>query len=158
MMPLKMLRNPSLLALLLLFPLGVWAQGTPPPEDTPIWQTLTRIEWRFEYNEELEYELGFPIWTPAIQALEGKEITITGFIIPIDVDGDYVVLSMNPYAACFFCGAAGPETVMEVYLKNSNQRLKRDDLVTLTGRLELNGNDFEHLIYRLKAAEITKAH
>ena len=55
---------------------------------------------------------------PSLTPFEGIEVMITGYMIPVDPMGISYVLSMNPNAMCFFCGGAGPETVMEVYSKD----------------------------------------
>ena len=48
--------------------------------------------------------------------LPGKEIVIKGYIIPVEGYKSHkeFILSAFPYNMCFFCGGAGPETVMEV--------------------------------------------
>ena len=83
-----------------------------------IWKTLTKIGWKNEFNEYIGTEIQLPIFSDEVNALNGKEIIIQGFILPLDLtDGNYLILSAFPYASCFFCGNAGPETVMEVYMK-----------------------------------------
>ena len=52
---------------------------------------------------------------------------------------------------CFFCGGAGPETVMEVYAKTPVKFTS--EAVTLRGKLELNADDVNRLIYSLTEAE-----
>ena len=79
-----------------------------------------------------------PKFSKVVKALEGQEITIKGYILPLDVDGTHYVLSANPYSACFFCGGAGPESVMELWLVNYDKRYKTDDVVTFKGVLMLN--------------------
>lgn len=93
-----------------------------------------------------------PTFGEKVLALEGKEITIEGYVIPLDFQGNYIVLSANPYETCFFCGGAGPETVMEVYLKNKKKI--KSKMITVKGILELNKGDLEHLTYILKDAVV----
>jgi len=64
---------------------------------------------------------------------------------------NYFVLSAYPYNLCYFCGNAGPETVMEVYMKNTIQYSSRP--ITVKGKLVLNQSDFDMLIYQLKEAK-----
>jgi hypothetical protein len=84
--------------------------------------------------------------------LDGKEVIIKGFILPVDTDGDYMVLSALPMSQCFFCGGAGPETVMEVALSKNKNLLNKE--VTLKGKLKLNKDDFLKLIYKLENVEL----
>ncbi|MEM6963324.1 MAG: DUF3299 domain-containing protein, partial [Bacteroidota bacterium] len=64
------------------------------------------------------------------------------------------VLSKNPNSSCFFCGGAGPETVLELELKPSAiERYEVDDLKTFKGILKLNKINDKHLTYLLTDAE-----
>jgi hypothetical protein len=98
-----------------------------------------------------------PVFSPEIIALNGQEIRVTGYMVPLTVHNvgtDFLVLSAYPVRSCFFCGGAGPETVMEVYPKNGDKNYLMER-ISFTGRLELNADDPEHLIYLLKNAEIS---
>lgn len=54
-------------------------------------------------------------------------------------------------ASCFFCGGAGPETIIEVIFKKKPP-FKTDQIVEITGILELNADDVDHCNYILKEA------
>ena len=56
-----------------------------------------------------------------------------------------------PITCVFFCGAAGPETVMEVYAEAPIEYTAAE--VTIRGTLQLNDNDINRLIYALIDAE-----
>ena len=90
----------------------------------------------------------------SVQKLAGKEISITGYMIPMDPMGITYVLSRNPNASCFFCGGAGPETVLQLNLKPSAvKRYETDDRVTFKGILTLHEKDIHTLTYVLEDAE-----
>ena len=55
---------------------------------------------------------------------------------------------------CFFCGGAGPETVMEVEALEPVEYTAEQ--VTLTGKLTLNDSDINRLMYLIKDAKLTK--
>ena len=116
------------------------------------WETLSQVEFDYSYSEELNQWLGKPKFDASLQALDGQEVEITGYVLPMDVDGEYYVLSANPYVSCFFCGGAGPESVMELRLKKKNTRFGMDEYLTFKGKLKLNDRDFE-LTYILEEAE-----
>lgn len=60
--------------------------------------------------------------------------------------------SAYPYNMCFFCGGAGPETVMEV---TANDPVKYStSRITLRGKLQLNDADINKLMYQLTDAEL----
>lgn len=88
--------------------------------------------------------------------MDGKVVQIRGYIIPVDVVQDYYVLSANPYSSCFFCGQAGPESVMEIQLKKSYDGLRMDKIVTFKGKLRLNADDIYQLNYVLEDAEVVE--
>ena len=79
---------------------------------------------------------------------------MTGFVIPID-NTNYA-LSKNVFASCFFCGKAGPETIMGIKFRNQKTKLKTDQYVTLEGTLRLNDADVEDWIYHIEDAVIVK--
>jgi hypothetical protein len=118
-----------------------------------LWQTLLKVKWHQKYSKELKTNIDYPEFTAEIKALNGKEITISGYIVPIDMyggDGSYFVLSAYPASSCFFCGAAGPESVMEVYpLKKG---VFQGSKFTVKGKLKLNADNPDHLIYVLEGA------
>lgn len=89
-----------------------------------------------------------------IQQLNGKEVIIQGYILPLDETGGYYVLSRNPYSTCFFCGAAGQESVMELKLEKP-QRYSMDQVVTFRGILTLD-NRAMSLNYHLSNARQVK--
>ena len=75
-------------------------------------------------------------------------------MIPLDPMGISYVLSQNPNSSCFFCGGAGPETVLELELKPSAiKRYEVDSVVEFKGVLKLNKIDDKHLTYVLLDAE-----
>ncbi|MEZ4684514.1 MAG: hypothetical protein R3B47_00150 [Bacteroidia bacterium] len=60
-----------------------------------------------------------------IRRLEHKLVSIRGYVIPLDIDGNSYMLSALPNASCFFfCGKAGMESVMELRLKKAIENLK----------------------------------
>ena len=83
-----------------------------------------------------------------------SEVYITGYLIPIDAMGLTYALSRNPNASCFFCGGAGPETVLLLRIAPSSyKRYKTDERLTFAGTLRLNENDLNSFIYVLEGAE-----
>jgi hypothetical protein len=97
-----------------------------------------------------------------VRALEGTEITLKGFFLPADVSGNVIVLSFMPMAMCFFCSGAGIESVVEIHSipqqQNRFRRLRTDDFIEIRGKLKLNPDDMEHLIYILEDAELIKVY
>lgn len=78
-----------------------------------------------------------------------------GHYIPFDlVTRNAVVISKHPYAACFFCGGAGPESVVEVVFKVKKAKFKMDQVVTVKGKLKLNDSDVDRMTFILQEATV----
>lgn len=120
----------------LLLPLRVAAQ-------MPItWETLEDVKFQHKYDVSRNVWSTTAKFGPKVKAVEGKQIKITGYMIPLDVNGGQYVLSALPYSACFFCGGGGRETVMELWLVKTKRRYSVDDRVTLTGILRTNTEEY----------------
>jgi len=115
-----------------------------------IWNKLTNIEWEIRYSKVYDAEIGFPKFSKEVQALNGKEVTVKGYILPLDTDDGSVLISSLPYSQCFFCGGAGIETVMAVFMKNPRKFNMEE--ATFKGKLELNDGE-TGLIYNLREAK-----
>lgn len=118
------------------------------------WETLSKITYEKSFDEY--GELFVPKFSAEIKALEGKEITLPGYIIPFEgmFKPDHIIISSLPIAACFFCGSGGPETVAEVYLAKPIKYTASS--VKVTGTLVLNDADFNQLMYVLKNARLVE--
>lgn len=125
-------------------------------KDSNIWTTLSKITFRKEYDEMLGFKVDVPVFGQEVKALADKEVVIKGYIIPVEGYKSHkeFVFSAYPYNMCFFCGGAGPETVMEVF---SNEPVKYTaEPIVLRGKLELNSSDINRLMYILKDAELAQ--
>ena len=120
------------------------------------WRQLKEITFEKKYDAEQELTFKIPQFSKTLGKLEGKTVSIQGYLIPVDVHSNYYVLSANPFSACYFCGNAGPETVMELHLGDSYSDLRMDQWITVEGILELNADDPYKLPYILRDAEITE--
>jgi len=118
----------------------------------PIWKTLGKITYVKEYDDFLGFKVDKPIFSQDVKDLEGQEITVKGFIIPVEGYKSHTefVFSAFPYNMCFFCGGAGPETVMEVYARGPIEYTAEP--ITIKGTLRLNSDDINRLMYALEDA------
>lgn len=144
------MKKTLLTALCLLLAYGLIAQNNDPRK---IWATLGHVTFNGG-NDVLTMNIAPPTYSKEILALEGKEIIIKGYIIPMDFGDSYIVISSSPFATCFFCGGAGPETVMEVYLKAGKK--PKGEQITVKGRLKINRGEIEHLTYMLENAAVVE--
>ncbi len=140
--------------ILLFFLIGLFQVGQ--SQKIITWDVLKNVEFDEVWSEEFQAYYMVPKFGKTIQALDGKEVQIRGFIIPVDIVQDYYVLSANPYSSCFFCGQAGPESVMEVQMVKQYDGLRMDQVLTFKGVLRLNVDDIYQLNYILEEAEVVE--
>lgn len=121
-----------------------------------IWKTLGKVTYKKEYDEMLGFKVDVPIFGAEVTKLEGQEVTVKGYIIPVEGFKSHkeFVFSAFPYSMCFFCGGAGPETVMEVKAKSPISFTA--DPITIKGTLHLNAKDVNKLMYSLSDAQLVK--
>ncbi|AKA36257.1 hypothetical protein [Flagellimonas lutaonensis] len=115
------------------------------------WEDFADVNFEPVYNKKYDVHFLMPKFGEKIQSYRGKKISITGYFLDISGTGEVFLVSQNPMASCFFCGAAGPETIIEVDFKEKPP-FRTDQVVTVTGVLELNRNDVDHCNYILKEA------
>ena len=118
------------------------------------WETLADVEFTDKYMEDVDEYFLYPHFGPRVKQLEGQEVILKGFILAIDPSEGYYILSKGPFASCFFCGAGGPETVVELNLKSEKDFFSMDELVTMKGVLILNPDDIYQCNYIFKSAEV----
>ncbi len=114
------------------------------------WEIFANTQFKLELVEELGFEIEMPIFDEEVIKKDGKEITLTGFYLPIKLDDDRILISQLPYANCFFCGGGGgQETIAEVVFKTPPRRFRIDELLTVKGRLKLNVHDYDHPVFMI---------
>jgi len=117
------------------------------------WKTLSDVKFEKKWDDQEGMYVLYPSFGNSVKNLEGKEIRISGYVIPVDYNENFYVLSAFPYSSCFFCGGAGPESVMSLKFKNKSERFKTDTRIEVTGTLELNSSDIYEMNYILRDAE-----
>jgi hypothetical protein len=129
------------------------AQTTPTES---VWKTLAKITYKKEYDDFLGFKIDKPVFSEEIKALDGKEVTVKGFVIPVEGYKSHkeFIFSAFPYSMCFFCGGAGPESVMEVEAAEPVEYSAES--IVLKGKLKLNSDDVNKLMYSLIEARLVK--
>jgi len=156
-----MIRMKSLAVTSFLLPCLLFASTATLPAQEPLsWKTLADVTFEKSYDAEAGMEGLKATFGEGPLACEGKEVTIRGFIIPGQITKGIYFLSQYPNYTCFFCGGAGPETIIELRTKpdRSGRRphFAMDDELTFRGILRLNPDDFRYTSYILEEAEAVK--
>ena len=119
-------------------------------EETNYWRTLEDVTFAQKEVEGIPME--YPTFGKIVKQAEGEIIALRGYIMPLEISGvNKFILSAYPYSNCYFCGGAGPETVIEVTARN--KIYYRSKPVLIKGKLRLNGSDPHHMTYLLDDAE-----
>ncbi len=116
---------------------------------TNTWQVLAKVAYKKAYDDLLGIAVDKPIFSQDVRKLEGSRIRLSGYIIPTDGFKSHkeFVFSAFPYSSCFFCGQAGPETVVEIEARQPIDYMS--DIIVLEGVLHLNTKDVNRLMYHL---------
>lgn len=127
--------------------------STPYIQEHNFWHVLAQVS--FEKSRDKDgYEIEKPVFSKELKGFHQKKVQIKGYIIPVEEvgGGGKFMLSLYPFNLCYFCGAAGPETVVEVETTEKIKFTTRQ--ITLEGVLNLNEKDPDHHIYILKSAAL----
>ena len=119
------------------------------------WSSFELLQFEEVFDKESSMWMQVPKWTEKDRQLDGKLVEITGYVIALDVLSDEYALSAFPFASCFFCGAAGPESVMELKLKNKVKYLT-DEVHTFQGILKLNEGAYNFPLTLLNAKSLNE--
>lgn len=142
-----------------LFPIMYMAAMSVFAQQKVTYKGLPSIVWPKLYNITYQKSGDYdkPIFTKEVKDLSNKIVTLPGYMVPFEsgMTGNHFILSSLPLNACFFCGVGGPETVIEVFLKNSISYT--DKPVELKGKLILNDKDPDKMVYVLEEAEFLGA-
>ena len=139
----------------LLFGVLVGSSGIMFSQDNLDWAMLADVTYSTQFDEQTQSVIMVPEYGVPLVALNDQEVEIKGYIIPLDTEGKQYILSAFPFSACFFCGNAGKESVMELMLASEGQTFKTDQIASFKGILKLNYGDFG-LNYTLDNAEVVE--
>ena len=162
----------------LIFPAYALEQAEPDPEmvetlveyidqyvDIPAgaldWKVLgTTEETQFPTKDDngIEYTYTKPVFPPAVTALDGTDITIKGFMFPLEESEAQAHFLIGPFpVSCPYHYHVGPALVIEVKMGKGKINFTEEPII-IKGRLQLVPDDPEFgTFYRLlDAAEMKK--
>lgn len=121
------------------------------------WEVLTDVSFEQKYDKTIKMYWLVPTFGKLPKAHEKKTVIMEGYFIPINRENNFYVLSRFPYSSCFFCGAAGPESVVELQInKKYVEHIRMDERIQFKGTFVLNASDYDHCNYILKEARPLK--
>lgn len=120
------------------------------------WKVFDRVKFVSKYSSFYNEYFLYPQFDSGTRQHEGHEIELKGYYVPFDLENaKSIVVSRYPYASCFFCGGAGPESVAEVVFSDRKPKFKADQLITVKGKLKLNDRDVTRMSFILENATVT---
>ncbi len=144
------MKNATRVLFLLLLSYAAFSQSTPEG-----WALFAKTKFETKFNDKSNEYFLYPVFSPEAKATIGKEVSLEGYYMPIEIENNaYIILSKYPYSQCFFCGAAGPETICEVKFKDKVGKFELDQFLHVKGKLKLNEADIDHTNFIIEDAVI----
>lgn len=125
------------------------AQTQLPQARTPLWATLRLTRIRVDDARGL-FSAVHP---PVVKALVGKNVTLAGFVMPLDAAtrGNHFLLSKYT-PVCAFCPPGEPNEVVEV--RTAQPIVFSARMVSVTGRFALQNNGENGLFFQMTGASV----
>jgi uncharacterized protein len=114
--------------------------------DDFIWKSF--LQCKLNSDPNLSYNITY---TPEVKEMNGKEITVSGFMVPLEAKENFRHFLLSRRApTCAFCPPADPNEVVEVF--TAKPLRWREDLVTCSGTLVLPNDGKGGIFFQLKDA------
>lgn len=118
------------------------------------WKSLSETSFSEYFNETKNIWTLEGVFPVSIRKLNGSDVKITGYVIPIDIKKRSYVLSAYPYSSCYFCGGAGPESIVNLQLNDLKHHIETDAIKTFSGVLDLQSRPKNGFYFTLINARI----
>lgn len=120
--------------------------GSKATDQMALWTKLSRVKLVEDNNKTA------PEFDPTVTAMDGKDLEVSGFIMPLEQGEKQKHFLISPYPqTCPFCSPFGPEGLIEVVCREAIPLTFK--AITLKGRFGLLRNyDETGLFYRLNDA------
>ena len=118
------------------------------------WKSLSETSFSEYFNETKNIWTLEGVFPVSIRKLNGSDVKITGYVIQIDIKKRSYVLSAYPYSSCYFCGGAGPESIINLQLNDLKHHIETDAIKTFSGVLDLQSRPKNGFYFTLINARI----
>jgi uncharacterized protein len=113
-----------------------------------LWKTFAQCKLRS--NKDFTYDISY---NAGVKAMSGKEITISGFMLPLETKPQSSHFLLERRApTCAFCPPGEPNEVMEVF--STRPMAWNENLVTLSGTLILPNDGKKGIFFQMKEAVV----
>lgn len=123
------------------------AQNSLPQSHDSMWALLGKADTKFDDVKGF-YTAKIP---PEIKQLAGTQVTISGFMLPLDADEHFKHFLLSKRTpTCPYCPPGEPDEIVEVFATTPTEW--DDNLVTYTGTFKLINNGDFGLFFQLDQA------
>lgn len=125
------------------------AQDALPKSQHALWNTLTKTKIHLDKKQGL-YSATYP---DEVKALVGTEITISGFMLPLEATEKFTHFLLSKRTpTCAFCPPGEPNEIIDVWLEKP---VKWDDnLIAVIGTFTLINNPEFGMFFKLDKAKL----
>ena len=125
--------------------------------DWKILGTTEEMQQPTKDDNGVEYTYTKPIFPPAVKALDGKTVTVKGFMFPLEEDEAQGYFLIGPFPlSCPYHYHVGPSLVIEVKMTKGKIKFTEEPIM-VKGTLQLVPDDPEYgSFYRLLNAQEAK--
>ena len=126
----------------------------PGATDWKVFGKTQQINVRGKDSDGYDFQYYKPKFTPQVTALNGKQVTVKGFMFPLNETERQKLFLIGPFPVnCPFQYHVGPSLVIEVHADKHPPKFSYDPIL-VTGRLQLVDKDPDkNIFYRLLDAK-----
>jgi len=123
-------------------------------QDELSWKMMADIKYEQRLHPELEEELEYPIFSTQTLELKGKEVVVEGFAVRTSDSGllSEIIITKDPIIWGSCSSLPKPHEAVQAFMKTPTAYTK--EKISIKGRLALNLEDLDKLIYILEDAEV----
>lgn len=125
------------------------AQEELPQSHDRMWRVLGKTRIGFDEKKEI-YTADIP---EAVKALDGKQVTVSGFILPLEATEKFKHFILSRYTpTCAFCMPGEPNEIVDVWLEKP---IGWDEgMVQVTGTFELTSDQEMGMFFRIREGKM----
>ena len=120
------------------------AQESLPQSHAQLWDTLIKTKIHVDEKKGL-YSATYP---PEVKALDGKMVTITGFMLPVETTvkfKHFILAKRTP--TCPYCPPGEPNEIIDIWLDKNTEYT--ENLLTITGTFGFMNNQQFGMFFKL---------
>ena len=114
--------------------------------DDFLWKAF--LQCKLTADRKISFDIAY---TPEVRRMNGKEVTVSGFMVPLEAKEDFRHFLLSSRApSCAFCPPGEPNELMEVF--TAKPMKWQEEMVTLSGTLVLPDGGNKGVFFELKDA------